>query len=395
MNMPAETLPRPGPRDELLPRHMIALDSVRGVAILLVLLSHFAADLDPAGSRLAPAIRLASLGWVGVDLFFVLSGFLITGILFDTKRDPAYFKNFYMRRAVRIFPLYYGVLTLALILAPQVGWSGIRTAIGAAQPYYWLYGVNVLILLTGSMLPLAHFWSLAVEEHFYLIWPLAMHRGSRRTLSAACLGLVAIASLTRALMLPKFPAIGIYVFTPCRMDALAIGALAALVLRHPGGWERAVRPAIGLAITSLAALGVLAWKTGVLPQFDRDVQLWGYTLLAMLFGSVVILVAPHRLGGGGWVDRVLGSATLRFFGKYSYGAYVLHPFVMGGLNRLVPSHRPGLSMGVPSLGLVIYVLAGIVSSQALAYASWHVYEKPFLKLKKFFEYRARPADTAG
>ena len=374
---------------------MVALDGLRGVAILLVLGAHFSADLDATGATIAPAVRAAGAGWVGVDLFFVLSGFLITGILVDTRGDPAYYRNFYARRIVRIFPLYYGMLAVALILAPTLGWPGTRDAIGRAQPYYWLYAVNVLILITGSMRPLAHLWSLAVEEHFYLAWPLVTGVVSRRGLIAASVGLAAIAPMTRIIMRGYFSPIAIYTFTPCRMDSLAIGALGALVSRSPGARSGARRASAALAIALAAAIGGLALAKGGLPQFDRDVQAWGYTALAALFGCVVTLVAPITRGRGGWVGSILCSAVPRAFGKYSYGSYVLHPFVMGALARLVPSHRPGASWGIPSLGIATYVLAGILITQATAYASWHLFERHFLRLKGYFEYRGVPAGPRG
>jgi peptidoglycan/LPS O-acetylase OafA/YrhL len=376
-----ETISTPMPMPTLLVRHMPALDGIRGIAILIVMLSHFTANLNLSSVRIAPAIRFIENGWIGVDLFFALSGFLITGILFDTRGDRAYFKNFYMRRALRIFPLYYGVLVGALLIAPLVGWGGVRAGIGHAQPYYWFYGVNLLILLTGLMYPLAHFWSLAVEEHFYLVWPLVTARGSRWTLMVTCLVLMMAAFLTRILMRSHVSPIGLYVFTPCRMDALAAGALAALAARGPKGVAGVTRPATAIAATALVGLMALFVMKGGLPQFDRDVQIWGYSLLAVFFGGLIVLVAPLA------PPMFLCSRWLRTFGKYSYGSYVLHPFVLGGLVRSFPSQRPGETWGYPSLGIVFYLAAGIAITQGLAFASWHIYEKPFLALKRFFAYR--------
>jgi peptidoglycan/LPS O-acetylase OafA/YrhL len=175
----------PEPAPSALPRgHIPALDAIRGLAIVVVTLYRF------GGGGYGPARAIdhswfVELGQRGVDLFFVLSGFLITGILFDAKGKEHYFHNFYVRRALRIFPLYYGALASAIFVLPWMSDSlseSLRLAVDA-QAWLWLYGANILQSVRGQWClgPLNHFWSLAIEEHFYLAWPAVIYFTSRRT----------------------------------------------------------------------------------------------------------------------------------------------------------------------------------------------------------------------
>src|SRR5947209_649249 len=161
--------------------HMPALDGLRGLAILMVLAFHFSlGHLAPERFLLAIPYTVAGIGWVGVDLFFVLSGFLITGILYDAKASQTYFRDFYAKRVLRIFPLYYGVLVAFFMVIPLVHPLRSVTELKPVQAWAWLYATNVKDSLAGDWcfdkvwVRLNQFWSLAVEEHFYMIWPVAV-----------------------------------------------------------------------------------------------------------------------------------------------------------------------------------------------------------------------------
>src|SRR5687768_1805284 len=181
------------------PSHWPALDGLRGTAVIAVLVCHYAVLLPRT-----PAVGLLEIGWAGVDLFFVLSGFLITGILLDARGTPHYLRNFYARRALRIFPLYYGFLAVTLLvslavkLAPGASHEGLRH-LWAAQPSLWTYTANYWMPAQTAWSPWSEvvipLWSLSVEEQFYLVWPLVVCRLSERGLVRLCVGIVAGALL--------------------------------------------------------------------------------------------------------------------------------------------------------------------------------------------------------
>lgn len=377
-------------------RHVPALDGVRGIAILLVLLTHFNRLPQEAGEGWAGSFDYAlfvilNFGWCGVDLFFVLSGFLITGILYKTKEGPRYFSNFYFRRTVRIFPLYYGFLAV-LFLAPEWIIPAETEDIGDMYDragWYWLYGVNVLVAwLSEHSTPyaLSHLWSLAVEEQFYLFWPPLVLLFSRKHLLWICGAFIVGALALRIAVLAAgyFP-IAAYVLTPMRMDALAIGAFIALAARG----ERGAAPLLRWA--KPAAMGAALVLAGLLAYYGRfyylapGVVTVGITALSVLFGALVLRTVVARPES--WLSRSMSHPWLRFMGRISYAMYVVHMpivfiFLHVGLDidifpRLFGSQLPG-QLALLVLGTAITVL--------LSWLSWHLYEKHFLKLKELMAY---------
>jgi peptidoglycan/LPS O-acetylase OafA/YrhL len=334
---------------------------------------------------------LARSGWCGVDLFFVLSGFLITGILLDSKGAPHYFRNFYARRALRIFPLYYGLLAVVFLAGPM--FQTLATpkfeALAQDQLPLWLYYSNLAVAwhndfyFDAEWIEFNHFWSLAIEEQFYLVWPAVILLCGRRTLAAVCLTLIAVALLLRgAFVLDGDHKWTVYALTPCRWDGLALGGLLALASRTPGWWAPLARPARILAVACfLLLIGLAAQGNGL--EYDKpSIQVFGYSLLVLFFGVLVILAvnAPNSSIAG----RVWSHPVFRFFGKYSYGLYVVHPNVMEHLARILPVEALAQWSGAPALGALSFVVASLCLSVALAWLSWHLYEKHFLKLKALF-----------
>jgi peptidoglycan/LPS O-acetylase OafA/YrhL len=372
------------------------LDGLRGIAILLVLVLHFTMYGGPAPAAGLDLLvhRVAVAGWIGVDLFFVLSGFLITGILYDAKGGEGYFRTFYLRRLLRIAPLYYGALAIFLVLLPAVwpGHEGLAWLRGESL-WYWTYLLNFRIAAEGwpDFGALGHFWSLAVEEQFYLFWPVAVFLLRRRPLMALCAACMALAVATRLVLHLAGNPPAAFVLAPARLDALAAGAFLALLVRSPGGLSTAVRWARPAAAAGAAGLlALFLWKRG-LPSEDPAVSVAGQALLALFFAAVLALALAARPEGRG--GRWLAAPVLVFFGRYSYGLYVVH-------HPLLFLKPEGLSFGLfPTVlgsslpGWLLFVVAGVAVSVALSLLSWHLLEKPFLDLKDRMPARAAAIRT--
>lgn len=370
------TAPRPRPQPLELPRgHIPALDAVRGLAIILVTLYRFGGGGDGPASAVSHHWAI-DLGVRGVDLFFVLSGFLITGILFEAKGKEHYFRNFYLRRSLRIFPLYYGTLA-AVVLASLVStWAAHVFAPAAErQMWLWLYGGNILQSIEGQWClgPLNHFWSLAIEEHFYLAWPLVIYSCSRRSAMWTC-GLVIAASVLgrAAWCIAGGNDVAAEVLTPLRMDGLAIGSWLALAARGELGLARLTRWAWPIAITSglfALLLAICEKRLLGLPHF-----VWACFFAA---GLVILLAAP----AGSRLNQLGHSRLLRFFGKYSYAMYVFQNLLIPLAACIITAPWLATKLGSPVLGQFTYCAIMFAATTGVALMSWQAFEKHFLKLK--------------
>lgn len=374
----------PESQSPLCQKHIPALDALRGLAILVVTFYRFRygpEDDSYAGQLLAHGLHWGSRG---VDLFFVLSGFLITGILFDSKtRDPHFFRNFYARRTLRIFPLYFGSLALFLILMPLC--FAMPIAFDAArenQFWLWAYCSNIYMSFDGSWCfgALDHFWSLAVEEHFYLVWPFVIFFCSQRQALIAALSIAALAALGRiGLSVVTEPGVAVDVATWFRCDALLIGSAFALLLR--GNMDRSTFRWIAWGALTIGLLGSVPW----LLQPESRMKTIPHTTFAIMFGGVVALAATSAPQS--WWQKVWNSRILGTFGRYSYAMYVFQA-------PLIPLLAPVFSTamllnytGSVFAARLIYILSMTALTFALAIVSWHVLEKHCLKLKKRFELR--------
>jgi peptidoglycan/LPS O-acetylase OafA/YrhL len=366
-----------------------ALDGVRGLAILLVM----AHNLDPfeGGVRLIDrfAELAATFGWVGVQLFFVLSGYLISGILLDTRGAPGYYRAFFGRRVLRIFPLYYGVLLLSLVIMPRLGIApGRLLADRGHQIWLWTYLINWAEPLGGGVAAFPHFWSLAVEEQFYLVWPFVVARTTPRRLLHGAAVLVVIAFGARlGLRLAGASEGGPYMFTLCRMDALALGGAVAALLRIPAYRARAARwRGVTLAGSTLFVVGVLA--TRGYPRTSFLDQTFGYTILAVAFAALVLQTVLDHERGRGRIGAVFNNAVLRSLGKYSYAIYVFHQ----PLNQMIGERllHHWLPQGIGLKAGSAYMVCVTAASYTLAVVSYHGYEKHFLALKRYFVPGRRP-----
>jgi peptidoglycan/LPS O-acetylase OafA/YrhL len=384
--------------------HVPALDGVRGLAILLVLIVHFQSfshESWTGGNFIDRAVlRVANVGWIGVDLFFVLSGFLITGIVYDARNGDGYFRNFYARRALRIWPLYYGLLVIVFIVFPLIPRAGLDASLGD-QIWYWFYLQNWRPALQPGLVEnffhsaTSHFWSLAIEEQFYLVWPAVVLLLSRRKLMLVCAATVAFSFAFRCALRAggADPELA-FRWTPARMDTLAVGALLALAARSPVDWERVLRWRLPVGLAAAALVGVLFVGGRGLNTDDLGVQTAGYTALAMMFGA--LLVSVVTAGSGAPLKRFFVHNLMTTLGRYSYGLYVVHLPICVFLRWRV-DERGGLpllgGMQLPAT-IAFFAVAG-AASFAIAWLSYNLYERRFLQLKSRFYGSARPPASPG
>jgi peptidoglycan/LPS O-acetylase OafA/YrhL len=367
---------------------LAALDGFRGLAVLSVFVYHLILLGGSAGTTLADrALRAVGLaGWLGVDLFFVLSGFLITGILLETRGRPGWLRRFYLRRAFRIIPAYY--LALALLLAVQLTGREFNLA-SFGWTASWL--TNILIGRDGwSALPttMHHYWSLAVEEQFYLLWPFAVALLSRRALLVLCAGLVVDASLLRVGLAQSSHMAASYVLLPARSDGLAVGAIFALLAQGEGGMEALAR---WLRWPIVAASAVIVTIVVVNRNFAADDTLvLGFGLAAVVILAGCLMVLGMVRGQGGAWGRLLEARPLRLLGTYSYAIYLWHqPVILWltamGLSAAVLPRVAGSDLP----GLLLLGAVAAAASLGLALLSWRLVEGPAAQIKE--RLTARPA----
>jgi peptidoglycan/LPS O-acetylase OafA/YrhL len=351
-------------------KHIPQLDGLRAIAVLLVLLTHF--WTYPEGYTFLN--RFAAAGWIGVDLFFVLSGFLITGILWDTRGHPGYYRNFFARRALRIFPPYYMVLVLVFVVLPLL--STLPEQLESDWWMYFLYLGNFALAAGGWQLFLIDItWSLSIEEQFYLVWPWLVRWFSLRRMIAICLTLIVVTPLVRALLWNDSNWMWLHMLTPLRADSFAVGALAALGLRQ--GWNI---PALRIFVVGGVALAALI-ASG---QFARDSMIagtFGYSLTAITAGAA--LLAAMR-------SRWLSFSPLRYIGKVSYGVYLYHPICLMVMSTVLAKTVPKIS---PLADSLVQLVATSLLAVGVASVSYYLVEVRFLRLKRHFE-SAAPAKSA-
>jgi peptidoglycan/LPS O-acetylase OafA/YrhL len=354
------------------------LDALRAVAVTAVLYAHF---LSPGGSSF--------LGHLGVRLFFVLSGFLITRLLIEA-RDAAAFeagpalRAFYIRRALRIFPPYFAVLGLVWLVNPDQSSRG-------SLIWHALYLSNFWYALHNQWTPwvLAHFWSLSIEEQFYLAWPLIVLLAPRRRLESICIGVILL-SLSFRFYWPiaGTPGPARDLLTPASMDALASGALLAC-WRSRGAslpqWMRLGWPAFA------AAFLVIQW---FVPAPANPMLEWGRWLIleVLPLAPLVVVVASCSSGVGGYRGKLLDLSPVQALGRISYGVYLYHNIVLA----LAVMSQPWIPLNVSEQGPGRFLVVG-TATVIVASMSWLIFEKPLNGLKRHFPYvpRGRAAAHAS
>jgi peptidoglycan/LPS O-acetylase OafA/YrhL len=358
---------------------MPELDSVRGIAVTGVVLLHafFWQYSSFHFGRLPRLFLLVTLyGWLGVNLFFVLSGFLITGILLDSKEKPQYFRRFYTRRALRILPAYYLLLILLAVLhSSSAGFIGLSVV--------YLSNVTGLFGVAADYGPL---WSLAVEEHFYIFWPAVVYKLTRRHLAIFAVAICLLIPVLRAVSFRLGYAAGLGWYTWFVADGLATGSLLAIFLRTSVSLKIGSRKMVAILCGSLLAGGVILAGVGgpfgiltrdrilgaALQETVIDLVFAGFLLLVLLLGT-----SAHR--------RYVNNSVLRFLGYISYGLYLVHLLVFRMYDKLCRNFWPSLQPIPDRFGLVVlrFFLAG-GAAVGVAYLSRKYFEERFLRLKDRF-----------
>jgi len=404
-------------------RKFQSLDGLRAMAIILVFFCHMQSHIPAVNLATTRVNQYLGIGWIGVDLFFVLSGFLITGILLDTREASNYFTGFYTRRILRIFPLYYLVLTAVIVAEIQLDNSEVTAALPLPEDrwLYFSYLTNWIVLWKDHWGPhytnyLAHFWSLAVEEQFYLVWPFIVWLVRPRTLPWIAGALAALAAIIRlAWVAHSGGQVAIALATISRLDALFIGALCAFLFRDTGRLLRVRKylpwiASVGIGSFLLAFSGILFFPQAAAlvlynsfpgaHTLDEAITLFaecgGYTLLALGFGALVLLAA-HTEAESTWMQKFLKSRLLAPIGTYSYGIYVFHVPIIGAASIFVyPKIVRGINSAGEALfneGAYIVVLAAVTFS--ISALSYEFFEKKILRFKRHFEAKYAPAYYAA
>jgi peptidoglycan/LPS O-acetylase OafA/YrhL len=366
------------------------LDGLRGAAIVFVLFYHYGYLTNPAesGTFLAGLQRSFGMGWAGVDLFFVLSGFLIGGILLESRDSPSYFKTFYARRFFRIIPLYYFWIALYFVLTLSA-LSVFLKAVGGAReqwtivPIYMFFAQNMtrnLHSVFGTAW-LAHLWSLAVEEQFYLFMPLAVRFLPRKKLVPVLVAAILAASIARIVVFKISTAHAMqYMLAPCRADGLSMGVLLAIMWRDDA-WKTWVlnRQKLLFGVTLLLFLGVVYLAYTDASPYSFRMTAWGFLTIDLFFSCLImtVLLVPRGFAGG-----IFRSSLLMEFGKVSYCIYIIHQ-VVNLLCHFFLLHETPTILTWQGAATTLFSL---FATYGIAKISWNWLENPLLRRGHEFKY---------
>lgn len=353
------------------------LDALRAFGITMVIIDH----MWPPHGEIS---RMLSLSWILMDSFFVLSGFLIAGILLDSRSRPDYYRRFYTRRALRILPVYYLLITVLTFAILVHGTGYLYSGIPALYKWgsswwFFVYLGNIPMAFTGVSPTAASYsfgplWSLQIEEQFYLLFPLLVHRLKLKHLAFALLGLICVSSILRIVLYWLYPSNAAiqYVFLPCRMDGLSLGALIAVRYRM-GPWDLSKGKLTVIAIASVAITCFCGAWSGYHPgsPFNRTI---GFLISPISCSFVVLWLIRFR---GSRLTTCLTVSPVRYLAKISYSAYLFHVPVAAllipvcasfGLRALTQGH--------------LKVLTVFIVTVTLSSLSWRFFESPLLRLKE-------------
>jgi peptidoglycan/LPS O-acetylase OafA/YrhL len=349
--------------------HYPALDGLRGLAILLVVFYHNFGF-----------INYSFFGWIGVDLFFVLSGYLITDILLKTVKSPGYLRNFFARRVLRIFPLYYLSLILFLVILPHFTIFKPKLQFYVDHQWWlWTYLQNWLFAFNTPTTTrfLNHFWSLAVEEQFYLVWPflILLIRKPKYLLWLMLVILLSVMLFRSLVWINKVESLSytsLYTFT--RIDGICIGCMVALLQRINADFLKKNTAIIVIAFAILNFIFYFLNRENDFPYL----AFLGYTTLAALIGMLVNEVVH---GEAKILNFIFTNFILRFLGRISYGFYIFHwPVYL----VLYPLLMRTIQSSSSSINQIVAALIATVAAVLVSVISYYSFEIRFLKLKKYF-----------
>lgn len=335
------------------------LDGVRGLAALMVMIFHFAPDSNIYYLHLLK--KIAVFGQTGVTLFFVLSGFLITRILLRARSKEGYFKNFYMKRLLRIFPLYYFFLIIYYFVVPSLFHQ--PAAPFSKTWYYWFYLQNFADTFNWPNLGPQHYWSLAVEEHFYFFWPLIVYYLSEKNIHRLVYWIIGLAFVCRIILILN--GYGTFYFTFTTMDCLAMGALLAISEQHGSGSYKHWRVLAIISIGLLLPMWFIFNGAG-----NTLIQIVKLPTIALFYTSIIGCLITRR----SVLNRFFDLRFLQFTGKISYGLYVFHPLCFTLIDHFINPNN-----------LFINAALSFFVSYAVAFISFYGFENHFIKLKRYFE----------
>lgn len=364
------------------------LDALRGIAILWIVWQNSCGNFELTDFVSKLLALFTNTGWLGVQLFLVLSGFLITGILINEKGSEFQLRNFYLRRILRIFPVYYLVLFVFFIILPLMGDVSVGHPVSAGLAVqFWTFSVNWALIFFETDNGLEHLWSLAIIVQFYLIWPLLVLNLSPRSLLACCLALVVLAIVSRFAITYVFPELYVdynYTFTIARMDALAIGAILAIVVRNKIYFKWLKGKATAVLVLALTLIFVILGITEEFSAVDTGIGQFNQTLSAIVFAmSIYYLLQPATFVYAGRF-RITSIRWLNKVGRYSYAIYVFHLPIKEVWRSLI-FISPEDAQGMHLLLLLFWNSASVfIASYLLALVSWHLIEAPILNLKRLF-----------
>ncbi|MGQ9427665.1 acyltransferase family protein [Gilvimarinus sp. F26214L] len=355
------------------------LDGLRGMAVIAVILFH-SSILGPnqAESSISKLLLvLLDLGWAGVDLFFVLSGFLITRIVLAARTRKGWLKSFFIKRVFRILPMYFLFVTLLLLLSYTIfKHRADFVFIREQQAYFWFMLQNFLPLMNmnwpPSLFHSGHLWTLAVEWQFYMIWPFLAGWLSHRALTISCIVVIIVALASRLVLSGLEAHIAfIYTLTFSRMDSLAIGALVALALQSSIDNTTLRKLSNVLVFTGVGFFLVTMYLYGRISYHLPIMYTIGYTLLAAFFAGLLlkVIVANEK----GMLRSMFSSQCLTAVGKYSYAMYIIHLPLMSSFGNFLMRF-----IGKEFYAQLIYLPVLFIATLSIAWLTWRTIEAPAL-----------------